>query len=204
MHPDLQAINVVGGYGASPVVHSRITSMFGKGTEYNKTVIITNRPQAAIVLGAAQYGLYTSVIGTRISRYAYGVETNRRWYEGCGFPESDAVWDPQKGELRIVDEFSILVKKGTRISPLQKFTKSGFTPVYKGQTFVSFPVYRSLEYCPKRTSDEGCDRLGHIDIDCADIDDEITVSFTFGTEILVEAVRDGKERTSETINCLDE
>jgi molecular chaperone DnaK (HSP70) len=204
-HTNVSFIAVVGGYGSSPVVAERIRSAFGGSGENARKVIIPDgsmRPQAAVVHGAAYFGLYTSVIGSRIARYTFGVGSNMKWHEGCGFPESEACWDEKLREKRVKDNFSVLVKKGDSISPFQKFESKGFKDPYKDSTALSFPVFTSSEFSPKKTTEKGCTRHGEVCIPCKSADDTFDVYFTFGVEVKVEVVRNDNERRS-TIIAMD-
>lgn len=196
-HRDVDTIVVVGGYGSSQVVSEEIQRRFGPDG-YGKNVIIPSgdlRPQAAVVHGAAYFGLNTRVIETRPAPYTFGVRSNILWFKGCGYPESDAKWDEELKEMRVNDVFSTIVNKGDRVSPFQEFpSNSSFSALYQSQSVVSFDVYSSSAFCPKKTTEKTCEKLGTVTVPCRSQDDTFGVIFTFGEELKVEVVSENGDR----------
>lgn len=198
---DISIVTVVGGYGSSKVVGRRIRQEFGQNSPFNKTVMIPDGdllPQAAIVQGAAYSGLYTTVIRQRITKYTYGVESSTKWTEWCGHPKDEATWDEQRKEWRVQDTFSRIVKQGVAVAPFESFKVSDYHPLYETQTNVTFPVYRSESYNPKRTNESDCKKIGTVTIPCK-YGDTFNVSFTFGPEIRVDVTRQDGEMRSTTV-----
>ena len=73
---DVNAIVIVGGFGASAVVIGRIRSEFhGKNGIRVIMPDPTPKPQGAIVQGAVYFGLYKNIIDSRLSPYTYGIAT---------------------------------------------------------------------------------------------------------------------------------
>ena len=198
---EVSVIVLVGGYGSSAVLGDRIRSIF-QASPFDKKVIIpdsTVRPQAAIAHGASYYGLYTTVIGTRIAEKSYGVKTSEKWYPGCPYAETDAEWDVERSEKRVKNLFSSIVRLGTRIKPGDTFkTGDVYSPLYSYQERVSFEVYESDLYSPKFTK-EKCKKLGEVVVPCRGINDNFSVEFTFGSELRVEVVRQDGDRNFATI-----
>lgn len=197
---DVSAIVMVGGYGASAALRERVKSVF-EAAPYNKTIVVPDsgvRPQAAVVHGASYFGLYTSVIGVRITKMTYGIGTSQKWYKGCGFDESAAEWDSELNELRVNDIFSTIVKKDTRIKPGETFKRGPYKPIYRNQRRVTFKVFQSDLYSPKLVTNE-CKKLGEITVPCRSIDDEFDVQFTFGADVRVEIIRQDGDRNFTNI-----
>jgi hypothetical protein len=61
--------------------------------------------------------------------------------------------------------------------------------MYQDQRQVLFKIYRSRDYIPLFASDEGCELLGQVTIDCRSFADTFTVMFIFAAEIRVEVIR---------------
>jgi hypothetical protein len=189
--PEIQYIVLVGGYGSSPVLGDVFRTKYGNAP-LNKVVLIPDtavKPQAAIVHGAALYGLCTTVVRSRIVEYTYGVSTSRIWFEGCGFTEDHARWDDIVNEWRVDNVFSRIVRKGEEAKPGKPFQRGDYNALYEGQTQVKFKIYRSSEYSPRFVSDEGCELLGEVTIDCRSLADTFTAIFIFAAEIRVEVMR---------------
>lgn len=197
-HPEVRTIVVVGGYGSSKALSKAIRGKFQ--TDDCDVVIpdMTIRPQAAVVHGAAYYGLYTTVIKSRVSRFTYGVSCSKRWFSGCGFPESEAVMDAKLGSKWVKDVFSSIVKQGQSISPLQTFKSEKFCPKYAEDKEVRFAIYKSDMYNPKRSTAD-CVKLGEISVPCRDINDRFDVEFSFAAELHVEIVRKDGQRYPTTV-----
>jgi len=197
---EVSAIVMVGGYGASAALRERIKSVF-EAAPYHKNIVVPDsgvRPQAAVVHGASYFGLYTSVIGTRISKKTYGIRTSWKWHKGCGFAENIAEWDSELKELRVKNIFATIVKRDARIGSGETFKEGPYLPLYRNQTTVSFQVYQSDLYNPKITTD-GCEKLGEITVPCQSINDKFDVHFTFGADMRVEIIRQDGDRNFTTI-----
>lgn len=191
-HNNVETIVLVGGYGASAVLRDRVAKEF-----QNRAVINPKHssvhPQAAIAHGAVLYGLYTSVIGTRIAKMTYGVEVNEKWFDGCRFKESDSEWDPELQEMRVSHVFSVLVNRDTNIQPGETFKSSwSYQPLHHNQTNVTFAVYQSELFTPIFTAN--CSRLGTVTVPCGSKNDTFEVQFTFGAELRVEIIRQDGDR----------
>jgi hypothetical protein len=189
--PEIQYIVLVGGYGSSPVLGDVFRTKYSNAP-LNKVVLIPDtavKPQAAIVHGAALYGLCTTVVRSRIVKYTYGVASDISWFEGCGFANDRAHWDDQLNEWLVNDVFSPIVRKGDEAKPGKPFQRGGYRSLYQDQRQVLFPIYRSRDYSPRFVSDEGCELLGYVKIDCRSQADTFTAIFTFAAEIRVEVIR---------------
>ena len=199
---DIATIVLVGGYGSSSVLGDRVRSTF-EANPYSVNVIIpdsTVHPQAAIVHGAAYYGLYTSVIGIRIPTKTYGIASNEKWFDGCRFAEADSEWDATLAERRVTNVFVSIVKRGTKIKPGETFKSLGYSPLYPGQKDVTFRVFQSDLCSPKFTTQSHCDKLGEVLVPVRHDDDQFDVYFTFGSELRVEIIRQDGDRHFEIVN----
>lgn len=199
---DIATIVLVGGYGSSPVLGDRVRSTF-EADRYGVKVIVpdsTVHPQAAIVHGAAYYGLYTSVIGIRIPTKTYGIATNEKWFDGCRFSEKESEWDATLSERRVDNVFVPIVKRGTKIKPGATFKSLGYSPLYPSQKHVGFNVFQSDLFTPKFATALQCDKLGEVKVPVRHDDDKFDVYFTFGSELRVEIVRQDGDRHFEIIN----
>ena len=191
-------IVLVGGYGSSSVLGDRIRSTFG---EEHQVIVPDSsvRPQAAIVHGAAYFGLYTSVIESRISEKTYGIKVSKLWFDGCGFSESESEWDPELSERRVHYVFKSMVKRGTRIKPGETFKSQGHRPIYPGKKQIRLRVFQSNLRSPRLTTKD-CEELGDLVVPLLSDDDKFDVHFTFGAELRVEIIRGDGDRHFATID----
>jgi hypothetical protein len=202
---NIQSIVLVGGYGSSAVLGNAVRTKFGQ-EPYNKEVLIPDtavKPQAAIVHGAAHYGLCTTVVRSRIVQYTYGVSTSQTWVEGSGFAKHQARWDDILNEWRVDNVFSLIVQQGEEARPGMPFSRGPYGVLYDDQTLVAFQIYRSTKYHPRLVTEEGCELLGTVTLECRNRQDKYTASFMFAAELRVEVIRCDGMREFKTIETAD-
>ena len=166
--PNITNVMVVGGFGSSRVLTSRIQAEFqGKN---NVRVILpdTNpKPQGAIVQGAVYFGLYKNIIQSRVSPFTYGIAM-----------QIDGVHN----------SFKVLVTKNQELSYDHEVTQTGM-PASPEQTALNWRIFRSDLLAPPTVIGEH--PLGKLEVKCPKHHDEDqrgqTGKFYFGgSEIRVE------------------
>ena len=169
--PGIRHIMVVGGFGSSKVLTSRIQKEFhNKGGVKVLCPDARPKPQGAIVHGAVYYGLHKDIISSRVAGYSYGVAVR---------------------ENGVSEVFSKLVSKGQELPAGHEETLTA-TPSAPEQTEMKWRVYRSDLENP--TTVTGEHMLGYLIAKCPPNDDEDkreqTGVFNFsGSEIRV-TIRD--------------
>ena len=185
-------ILLVGGFAESPMLQHAIRSTF-----IDKKIVIPKEAGLAVVKGAVVFGYNPSLITERVSKYTYGTNAVRRFKEGIHDPAKKFFVD---GEYHCDDLFSMFVTIGQTVKFGEPQGSNEYVPLRDEYTDVDIIIYACTEKAPMYVTDEGCSRLGHINVKIRDRSvprDErtILVKFTFsGTEIEVTAV---EERTGE-------
>jgi molecular chaperone DnaK (HSP70) len=179
-------ILLVGGFSASPLLRRRVEQKFGKKAK----VVMPLDPTAAIVAGAASYGLDPSIIRSRRTRLTYGCDA-RMPFEVGKDPEKKKVWDPYKKAHKCENRFSIFVRAGQSIGVDDKETNT-YSPLTPTQKRMKFNFYSTTKKDVRYVDEEGVVKIGEmvVDLPSSDADSERNVEVTmyFGkTEIAVEA-----------------
>lgn len=86
---------LVGGFAESPLLKNRIQEEFGSRV---KRVVIPDRPGAAVLLGAASFGVEPGVVIARRSRLTYGTPVSLRFEEGID-PENSRITAQKMDEI---------------------------------------------------------------------------------------------------------
>lgn len=161
-------IMVVGGFGSSKVLTSRIRSEFnGKN---NVRVILPDpnpKPQGAIVQGAVYFGLYKNIIQSRVSPYTYGIAMQ---IDGVN------------------NSFKVLVTKNQELPFDHIVTQTGM-PGTPEQTTLNWRIFRSDLALPVTVIGEH--PLGKLEVKCPkhanqDLRGQTGKFFFGGSEIRVE------------------
>ena len=185
-------ILLVGGFAESPMLQHAIRSTF-----LDKKIVIPKDAGLAVVKGAVVFGHNPSHIAERVSKYTYGTNTIRLFEEGIHDPTKKFFVD---GEYHCDDLFSRFVTIGQTVKFGEPQGLNEYVPLRDEYTDVDIIIYACTEKAPMYVTDEGCSRLGHINVKIRDRsvpreERTILVKFTFsGTEIEVTAL---EERTGE-------
>lgn len=86
---------LVGGFAESPVLKQRIQQEFGDQVE---RVVIPNRPGAAVLLGAASFGVNPGVVIARRSRLTYGTKAIMDFDERLDGKHGDRISAYERGQ----------------------------------------------------------------------------------------------------------
>lgn len=182
---DTEIILMVGGFSESAMLQEAIKTSFP-----DKTVIIPEEAGLAVLKGAVQFGYNPKVINPRISRFTYGIATNKRFR-----PHTDPEDKKQiVNEIMYCrDRFGKHVERGQPIEVGEITDQRTYNPLKNNQRKVVLPLYASPSVDPEYIDEEGCSYVGEVEIDMPDItggsEREVIVGMIFGeTEINVEAV----------------
>ncbi len=140
---NVATIMVVGGFGSSTTLYSRVKREFeSPEATVRARVIVPPSPQGAIAHGSVYFGLHKEIITSRLAPYSYGVAMQHA------------------GK---VDIFKILVRKGEEIEHDREVTLEG-RPALADQLSITWRIFRSDEEHP--TTVVGTHKLGSFVVPC--------------------------------------
>ncbi|KAF9579466.1 hypothetical protein BGW38_004259 [Lunasporangiospora selenospora] len=169
------AIFMVGGFGSSSYLHTRVEQEFGRRVG---CVSVPPRPELAVVRGAAYVGLNPRVVTARITRRCYGIEMRRPFEEGIDPYEKRKVG---VDGIFCFDRFWPLVVKGQRLNVDECVSKDiTFTKWQDRLEDSNVTLYSSeADGAPPRyITDYGVSKLANIRIPCP-----FTHTNPIGTEV---------------------
>ncbi|KAF9192386.1 Heat shock 70 kDa protein 12A [Haplosporangium sp. Z 767] len=124
-HFQCHAIFLVGGFGCSSYLHTRVKSEFGS---HVPMIGVPPRAELAVVRGAAYAGLMPRTITQRVARRWYGVDSLMAFEEGVDMPHKRV--QDREGMIRARDRFSVYVAPGQQIGVDECITKRYITYQY--------------------------------------------------------------------------
>ncbi|HAG80071.1 MAG TPA: chaperone protein [Cyanobacteria bacterium UBA12227] len=189
---EVDIIFLVGGFSTSPVLRQRIQKEFRDKVQ---NIVMPPRPGAAILKGAASFGVNPSIIRARRSRLTYGVSVTPTFQPGL-HAESKKTWAEDLKKHLCMDCFGTLVTIGQKIPTDAEITIE-FKPADKNQTRMEFEFFSSPEKEVIYTDEAHVTSLGELLVKMpfttGGLDRIVEVTFFFGqTEIKVKAI----DRTS--------
>ncbi|KAF9916603.1 Heat shock 70 kDa protein 12A [Lobosporangium transversale] len=119
------AIFLVGGFGCSSYLHSRVQAEFGSRVPM---IGVPPRAELAVVRGAAYAGLMPRTITQRVARRWYGVDSLMAFEEGVDAAHKKV--RDREGMIRARDRFSVYVSPGQPIGVDECITKRYITYQY--------------------------------------------------------------------------
>ncbi|XP_052722156.1 heat shock 70 kDa protein 12A-like isoform X2 [Crassostrea angulata] len=179
---DLKVILMVGGFSECSVIQEAVKKEF----ERKCRVVVPNQAGLAVVKGAVYFGHQPDLITERVSRYTYGIQTWPAFNETKHDKSKRVVMDDGP---RCRDVFFKFVAKGDKIKPGDKKSYI-FKSLRPNADTLDCGVFISNEKNPKYVDDEGCAKLGtlNIPLDGVDRNVDIEESLIFGdTELHVTA-----------------
>jgi hypothetical protein len=189
---------LVGGLSESPLLEKRIRGAFeGKV----KKIVFPEKPSAAVVDGAALFGMDPSVVRSRKSRLTYGAASLEVFEDGRD-PESRKVIG-ERGP-RCKGRFAIYVVAGQSIEHDQPVPMV-FKPLESSQDGMHFDLYATADTSPRYVDDPGSQLIGSFDVAMPDLtgglDRKVNMVMYFGqTEIRAKATDLTSNRSSEIGN----
>lgn len=157
---DTNNIIMVGGFSESPILQHMIKQSFP-----NMRVIIPPEAGLAVLKGAVLYGHKPATIASRIAKYTYGVATTMNFNPHIHPQEKKKKYG---NLIKCIDIFSKHVEKGQTLNVGEVQSENTYTPVEENQTSMCFQIYTSTESNPAFVSDEGCEKVGQMEVDMPD------------------------------------
>jgi len=189
---EVDFIFLVGGFSTSPLLRQRIEKEFGKKVQ---KIVMPPRPGAAILKGAASFGVNPAIIRARRSRLTYGLSMTPPFEPGVD-PESKKVWVEDLNKHLCYDRFGILVQVGDKV-PTDAEVTLEVNPGRRNQRAMDFEFFSTQKEEVRYTDESGLTKLGELLIEMpftqGGLDRVVEMTFYFGqTEIKVKAI----DRTS--------
>ncbi|KAG0309375.1 Heat shock 70 kDa protein 12A [Dissophora globulifera] len=128
------AILMVGGFGCSSYLYTRVKSEFGSRVPI---IGVPPRAELAVVRGAVYAGLMPRTVTQRVARRWYGVDSLMTFEEGVDSPLKKS--SNHDGQVRARDRFSVYVAPGQSIGIDECITKRYIT--YQYPKPVNSPLY---------------------------------------------------------------
>jgi molecular chaperone DnaK (HSP70) len=186
---------LVGGFSTSPVLRQRVKQEFGDPIK----VVTPPQPGAAIVEGAASFGLNPESIRSRRSRLTYGCQTCQVFDENRDRDqESKPTYFEEQGDWYICNRFTSFVLAGESVDVNEVVTQPFFS-MTADQKILNFTFYATRKNNPRYVDEPDVEKLGELDVDISSTvgtrDRSVKVSMNFGkTEIYVTAedIKTGK------------
>jgi molecular chaperone DnaK (HSP70) len=178
------AMFLVGGFSESKYLQKRIKQEFQNEVK----IIPPNQPIAAIVRGAAMYGLSLKnssnahrmnrlkqhVIHSRTLKFTYGIKILGRWKDNY-----------HSIDRRVFDDkiylFETFVKRGTKVEVDKEFPKFGYKPLTQSQKALKFELYKTPKYNATYHDENEMELVGILRILLpTGFNSAITFGFSFG------------------------
>ncbi|KAG0011384.1 Heat shock 70 kDa protein 12A [Podila clonocystis] len=149
-----QAIFMVGGFGCSGYLHTRVRAEFGHQVGL---IAIPPRAELAVVRGAALAGITPRMVAARVARRWYGVDSLMA-FEPSMDPPHRRVYD-REGLPRAKDRFSVYVSPGQQIGVDECISKRYVTYQYPNP--VNSPLYAcSSPHLPRYVDSPQVEKIG--------------------------------------------
>jgi hypothetical protein len=149
-----QAIFMVGGFGCSGYLHTRVRAEFGQQVGL---IAVPPRAELAVVRGAALAGITPRMVAARVARRWYGVDSLMAFERGMDAPHKQ-VYD-REGLPRAKDRFSVYVTPGQQIGVDECISKRYITFQYPNP--VNSPLYAcSSTHLPRYVDSPQVEKIG--------------------------------------------
>ncbi|KAL3831876.1 hypothetical protein ACJMK2_023573 [Sinanodonta woodiana] len=200
----LDAIVMVGGFSESEVIKEEVKAAF---ENKNIKVIVPKEASLAVVKGAVLYGHNHMAIRERVLPYTYGISLRVKFDEAI-HPIEKKIWCDNRQIYIAEDVFQSFIQAGTRVITSETCVEHTHTAFYFGTNKATIEVYRSKEPNPKFVTDEGCSKVGKLELEIPNLKELgsklIDIKMYFGnTELTVEAKElDSDNRIKSAFNFL--
>ena len=134
----INTIYVVGGFGGSQYIYTRISERFRDTYRY----ITPLEPDFAVVRGAVLFRQNPDIVHARKVDATYGVRTNISF--DPQIHDTEYKWINDDGEEKCSNIFCTVVERGDLVRTEEVFSKE-FGPAMHQQTNASFEIYSTLE-----------------------------------------------------------
>ncbi|XP_052806244.1 heat shock 70 kDa protein 12A-like [Mya arenaria] len=181
-----KSIVLVGGFANSALLQETISATF---PDYR--IIIPDKPDLAVLIGAVMFGHNDGWIAERISKLTYGISVHSA-FDNKRHPASKRVVR-EDGEIRCKDVFDkyVILGQTLRVNDVQSMET--YNVYESNSSHMDITVYCSSEKNPVFVTDKDCKKVGKLTLPLTGSgrQREITVSMIFGgSEITVEATEE--------------
>ncbi|XP_045210214.2 heat shock 70 kDa protein 12A-like [Mercenaria mercenaria] len=191
---DCEAILMVGGFSESSVLQEKIKTHFP-----DRKIVVPTDAGLAVLKGAVLFGHNPALIAERICKYTYGSDSSHRKRDTCTHRKTNTFI--AEGKTYCDDIFQVHVRAGDVVKVGERQEEQIFYPIYREQTAMSFGIYCTKERCPELITDEGCVKLGEVEIPIPETTNgckrDVGISFLFGgteLEVKIQDKTKGAER----------
>ncbi|KAG0076510.1 Heat shock 70 kDa protein 12A [Linnemannia elongata] len=190
---DCGAIFLVGGFGSSTYLSTRVNAQFSSQVGL---ISIPPLPELAVVRGAVYAILYPRVATSRIARRCYGISSDQPFEKGKD-PLAKRKFELNK--VWCIDRFSPYIKRGQKVNVdeciSREFSFTKYSEALKDYRIALYATDTDKEP-PRYTTDAGVFKLAEIPIPCPHLPSshlgslvKVKVNMKFGlNEIKAEAV----------------
>ena len=134
----IDTIYLVGGFGGSRYIYTKITEQFGSNYKY----ITPEKPDLAVIRGTVLFRQNPDVVHARKADATYGVATNISFDPQIHDP--DYKWVNDDGREKCSNIFRTVVERGDLVCTGEVFSCI-FVPIKHQQTSMSIEIYSTLE-----------------------------------------------------------
>ena len=183
---------LVGGFSTSPILRQRIQQEFGNRAK----IVMPSQPGAAIVEGAASFGLNQESIRSRRSRLTYGCKVCEVFDEN-----KDRIYKSKREKFNgkdswyLCNRFFVFVVAGECVDVNEIVTRSLF-PMTPDQKILTFNFYGTRKRDSRYVDDPDVEELGELEVDISSTvgtaERPIEVSMNFGKTEIAVAAKDNK------------
>ncbi|KAG0333661.1 Heat shock 70 kDa protein 12A [Podila humilis] len=153
-----QAIFMVGGFGCSNYLQTRVRAEFGR---HVGLIAVPPRAELAVVRGAALAGITPRMVAARVARRWYGVDSLMAYEAGSDMPHKRV--QDRDGIARAKDRFSVYVSPGQQVGVDECITKRYVTFQYPNP--VNSPLYAcSSPEQPRYVDHPSVEKIGEFTI----------------------------------------
>ncbi|GIL73635.1 hypothetical protein Vretifemale_3734, partial [Volvox reticuliferus] len=153
---------LAGGFARSPHLQSRVREALGPDTP----LLVPADPGAAVVTGAAIYGVLPYMVTARRCRVSYGIITTRPWTgedalhaAANGYPEK--FWHSEENKYYASDVYTRFVDRGQLVQ-VDEVVKHTVLPLYDDSTSVNIVLYSTTDNTARYIKSPGMDRHARI------------------------------------------
>ncbi|CAG8479155.1 11587_t:CDS:2 [Ambispora gerdemannii] len=153
----ISAIFLVGGFAESKHLFMKISKEFKDSV---RIISVLSNPITSVMRGAVLSGLKEDTSHTRILKRTYGIEICRDWTPSDPINRKDA--------RSLIDIFSPIVKRGTKVSIDQEFKFIG-QPAFSRASRIEIGIFSTESDDAKYCDEPGMQFLGKLEIDLWDV-----------------------------------
>ena len=180
----IQTLILVGGFAECPVLKEAVNSSFP-----NLRIIIPNEPVLAVL-----FGRNPRVLTARVSRFSYGICTNRNFIDGI-HPLHKLVFSCDRKIVKDIFNPHVLSKQVVRVG--EHLGSKEYCTTHKEQHELLLKVFATKSENPIFVTDEGMQGLGNlcVQVQSKNSSPKFNVRFVLdGTELEVVVIENGTDQ----------